>query len=357
MARFNIADEQHSSEANEQSLDAALAQLSEQLKDDPALHQWLKEAIDALPAALQQEDPSPERLMEALAQLCQRQPEDPAAAQAIQQFMQLLQSHVATQPHGEPLVAGLRSLQNLRPMVQGASNLPLLSHQLAQAANGAPLGPLEALGQLTQSQPSKLSQSQLETQLKMMAVQATDSTQLTDLSNLAQLRQTQPQLQNGSLNQLPVSDNGNHEFSALSLGKHSAHWAEQMLTPLTDRLRVQSHMDIKQATLRLDPPELGRLDLQVRTEGDRVFIQISATNPMVRDQLLQLADRLRQDLMLGEAYTQVDVDIGQQGHHSGDDKPMTLHEQDLAQAIGGHEESRDEHSLSLTADSAVDLYV
>ncbi|MNR15246.1 hypothetical protein D3C85_1317680 [compost metagenome] len=87
--------------------------MSEQLKDDPALHQWLKEAIDALPAALQQEDPSPERLMEALAQLCQRQPEDPAAAQAIQQFMQLLQSHVATQPHGEPLVAGLRSLQNL----------------------------------------------------------------------------------------------------------------------------------------------------------------------------------------------------------------------------------------------------
>nr|WP_273693624.1 flagellar hook-length control protein FliK [Buttiauxella sp. S19-1] len=131
-----------------------------------------------------------------------------------------------------------------------------------------------------------------------------------------------------------------------------------MLAPLTERLRVQSQLGVKQATLRLDPPNLGKLDLQVRTEDDRVFIQISATNPMVRDQLLQLSDRLRQDILHGQAYSQVSVEIGQpggeqpagQGQHNGGNN------QNITQAIEGHEE-QEWRSLATTSDYNLDTYV
>nr|WP_238340083.1 flagellar hook-length control protein FliK [Citrobacter sp. NCU1] len=128
-----------------------------------------------------------------------------------------------------------------------------------------------------------------------------------------------------------------------------------MLAPLVDRLRVQNHLGVKQATLRLDPPDLGKLNLQVRTEDDRVFIQISATNPTVRDQLLQLSDRLRQDLLSGQSWSQVDVDIGQHGEQTGDHK-NSHDDQQIAAAVEGHDEPK-ARSLATTSDYHLDTYV
>lgn len=129
-----------------------------------------------------------------------------------------------------------------------------------------------------------------------------------------------------------------------------------MLAPLTDRLRVQTQMNIRQATLRLDPPDLGKLELQVRSEGDRVFVQISATNPMVRDQLLQLADKMRQDLMLGTQYAQVDVNIGQHAEQDNRQTQFAESEQDIAGAMESAE-ATDSKAEQITSDHVVDTYI
>jgi flagellar hook-length control protein FliK len=86
--------------------------------------------------------------------------------------------------------------------------------------------------------------------------------------------------------------------------------AQDMLTPLREQLRFQIDQKIKHAEIRLDPPELGKLELNIRLDGDKLQIQMHAANPAVREALLSGLDRLRADL--GQEYGgSLDVDVGQ----------------------------------------------
>lgn len=91
-----------------------------------------------------------------------------------------------------------------------------------------------------------------------------------------------------------------------SLAQHS----QEILTPLREHLRFQADQHIKKAELRLDPPELGKIELNIRLEGDRLQVQMHAVNPAIRDALLNGLDRLRVDLAMDHG-GQIDVDIGQ----------------------------------------------
>ncbi|MGI2129063.1 flagellar hook-length control protein FliK [Shewanella oncorhynchi] len=91
-----------------------------------------------------------------------------------------------------------------------------------------------------------------------------------------------------------------------SLAQHS----QEILTPLREHFRFQVDQHIKKAELRLDPPELGKIELNIRLEGDRLQVQMHAVNPAIRDALLNGLDRLRVDLAMDHG-GQIDVDIGQ----------------------------------------------
>ncbi|MGS0726619.1 flagellar hook-length control protein FliK, partial [Shewanella sp. 0m-11] len=86
--------------------------------------------------------------------------------------------------------------------------------------------------------------------------------------------------------------------------------SHEMLSPLREQLRFQIDQQIKQAEIRLDPPELGKIELNVRLDGDRLHIQMHAANPSVRDALLMGLDRLRAELAMDHG-GQIDVDISQ----------------------------------------------
>lgn len=89
-----------------------------------------------------------------------------------------------------------------------------------------------------------------------------------------------------------------------------AQQSQEILTPLREHLRFQVDQHIKKAELRLDPPELGKIELNIRLEGDRLQVQMHAVNPAIRDALLNGLDRLRVDLAMDHG-GQIDVDIGQ----------------------------------------------
>lgn len=91
-----------------------------------------------------------------------------------------------------------------------------------------------------------------------------------------------------------------------------AQQSQEILTPLREHLRFQVDQHIKKAELRLDPPELGKIDLNIRLEGDRLQVQMHAVNPAIRDALLNGLERLRVDLAMDHG-GQIDVDIGQGG--------------------------------------------
>ncbi|MGL5948978.1 MAG: flagellar hook-length control protein FliK [Aeromonas sp.] len=93
-------------------------------------------------------------------------------------------------------------------------------------------------------------------------------------------------------------------------GSSPAQWGQQLIALLRDKVQLQVNQQVKQAHIRLDPPDLGRLDLSVKVEGDKLTVQLNANNPAVREALLQNLDRLRSTLSTHHSGG-VEVNVGQ----------------------------------------------
>ncbi|UTM58619.1 flagellar hook-length control protein FliK [Photobacterium sp. CCB-ST2H9] len=104
-------------------------------------------------------------------------------------------------------------------------------------------------------------------------------------------------------------------------------WGEQMMQVLQDRVQLQASQNLQEARIRLDPPDLGKLDLIVRMDGDRLSVQIHANQAAVRDALVQVSERLRAELQ-DQNFVHVDVNVGdgrqgqQQEHSEEDSQPV-----------------------------------
>ncbi len=57
--------------------------------------------------------------------------------------------------------------------------------------------------------------------------------------------------------------------------RHSEHW-QVVLNQAAERIVAQMRQDSREARLQLDPPELGKLDIQVVVEGERIHAHIVA---------------------------------------------------------------------------------
>ena len=96
---------------------------------------------------------------------------------------------------------------------------------------------------------------------------------------------------------------------ALKLQAPEAKWGEQMLHALRENVDLQIQQKIQSATIRLDPPELGSMEIMLSHESGRLNIQLSAANADVARLLQQTSDRLRQELV-GQHFVQVNVQVG-----------------------------------------------
>lgn len=101
------------------------------------------------------------------------------------------------------------------------------------------------------------------------------------------------------------------EWSPVKVDTAQAHWGRELMAALAERVEMQVTQQIKQARIRLDPPELGRLQLTVRLDSDRLSVQLNASQPQVREMLALQLDRLRTDLV-GQYGERVDVTVGQE---------------------------------------------
>lgn len=98
--------------------------------------------------------------------------------------------------------------------------------------------------------------------------------------------------------------------------------AGELTQRLSERLVVMIGQDIQEARIRLDPPELGRMDVKVTTQNDQVQVQVIAQQPMVRDLLEQHAHRLR-EMLEQQGFTKVDVDVSDQPWQDGQDSEQS----------------------------------
>lgn len=95
----------------------------------------------------------------------------------------------------------------------------------------------------------------------------------------------------------------------LKLQAPEAKWGEQMLQALKDNVELQIQQKIQSATIRLDPPELGSMEILLSHESGRLHVQLTAVNADVARLLQQSSDRLRQELV-GQHFVQVNVQVG-----------------------------------------------
>lgn len=96
----------------------------------------------------------------------------------------------------------------------------------------------------------------------------------------------------------------NTDTTSQQLGK-------QLLTTLKQQVSTQLSEKTQQATIRLDPPSLGQLNIAIRIDGDTMTVQINAEHSGVRDALQSSREQLRQ-LLSTEHNGAIDVNIGQQ---------------------------------------------
>lgn len=146
--------------------------------------------------------------------------------------------------------------------------------------------------------------------------------------------------------QAAVRANTSSVWGPLSLPANGdmTQFGKEMLLPLRDQFRFSVEQGIKKAELRLDPPELGRVEMTIRQDGDRISVQLNAANPIVREALASGAERLRAEMTQGFS-EQVSVDVGQ-GDARSDAEPEQFKSADILVAVESEQEFTELSSTS-----------
>lgn len=128
------------------------------------------------------------------------------------------------------------------------------------------------------------------------------------------------------------------EWASVRIDTQAGKWGEQMLQVLHDRVTLQAQQHLQEAKIRLDPPDLGKLDLVVRVEGDRLSVQINANAAATREALMQVSDRLRAELQ-SQNFVHVDVNVGAD---QGDQRQSSSQDEAAASTIFAARDTGDE---------------
>ncbi|WP_016256114.1 flagellar hook-length control protein FliK, partial [Yersinia pestis] len=109
--------------------------------------------------------------------------------------------------------------------------------------------------------------------------------------------------------------NGSHETSTasridspLTLANNREEWPQQLRMALGERLQVQADNRVQHATIRLDPPDMGKIDISIHFEGGKLQVNINANQGEVYRALQQSSAELRQTL-IGQNSTEVNVQV------------------------------------------------
>lgn len=100
---------------------------------------------------------------------------------------------------------------------------------------------------------------------------------------------------------------------------------------LGERVAWMIDREVGTAQLRLNPPQLGPVEVRVQVSGDQASVSFAAHNLAARDALEQAMPRLRE--MLGaQGFVHVDVNVSQ---HSFSERPPRAHAWEAAPSLAG----------------------
>lgn len=124
------------------------------------------------------------------------------------------------------------------------------------------------------------------------------------------------------------------------------------------RLMFMINREMQSAEIRLNPAELGPMEVKVRNDGDRVSVVFQVLNAPVRDAIEQSIPRLR-EFFAEQGMDLVDVDVSQQGF-SGKEE----HQEQIARQSGRTPNTEasvnadeDQSTVTVSADGLIDYYI
>lgn len=96
---------------------------------------------------------------------------------------------------------------------------------------------------------------------------------------------------------------------SLQLNKGQQAWGDA----ISERITMAAAKDVQQATIHLDPPELGAMELKLEVNEDRqTQVQVQVQNPQVKEALESSATRLR-EMLEKEGLQLANLDVSDQG--------------------------------------------
>lgn len=134
-------------------------------------------------------------------------------------------------------------------------------------------------------------------------------------------------------------------------------WREPLLNALGERVQWQLQRGQEQAVIRLEPPNLGRVEIHIRHEAGGLQVHLNATHRDVVQQLQGVSDQLRSELSLrhaGDVAVAVadqgrDADARQRGRGQGGDQA-----QDPGRALSEGESTSQQRSAFTLAGSTLE---
>ncbi|MBY6094584.1 flagellar hook-length control protein FliK [Ferrimonas balearica] len=133
--------------------------------------------------------------------------------------------------------------------------------------------------------------------------------------------------------------------------------AERLAPELRERLAVMINTDRMTAELRLDPPELGALQVRIQMNGDQAQVQIQTQHAQARDLLEQALPRLR-EMLQGQGIQLADANVSHQQHSEGQaDGGSDFGGQGGQGGVDGGAEDAVAHQISnRNAEGGIDFY-
>lgn len=103
------------------------------------------------------------------------------------------------------------------------------------------------------------------------------------------------------------------ELPGQSSSAHNSQWSQKLVHLLADKINLQLGQQIQRAQIRLDPPQLGVIELSVSIDGERTHVQLYAANTQLREAMQHNLDQLRQQLAQRLGNDQMlNIDVRQQ---------------------------------------------
>ncbi len=196
--------------------------------------------------------------------------------------------------------------------LQTAQQKPLVDSQLSETTALKAQSAVSAVG-TTEGKSQRASLNTLLSQRESVSTMASElfsrdklqvaqDSKLSAVNDVAQVRTTSQEL--------------NFKAELAMNSSNKAEVGQRLVSMLSDKITLQASAQANKATIRLDPPELGKIDLTVTLDRDRLSVQINTTNASVREAINQTVERLRAELVQ-ENFLEVTVNV------SNDDKSGT----------------------------------